>query len=598
MKELHDVLSSVWGYRDLRPMQERVVRSVLDGRDTLALLPTGGGKSICFQLPALMQGRCCLVVSPLIALMKDQVGRLRDRGVRAVALTAGMRHEELDVALENCALGHCDFLYVSPERLGSELFRARVHRLPIGLIAVDEAHCISQWGYDFRPAYLGIGALRDHFPDVPVIALTATATERVVADIQERLRFRAPNVVRGDFRRPELTFWVTRAEDKLGRLLRIAERTDGGGIVYVRQRREAVRLAERLKDAGLSAAPYHAGLPLEERDRTQRAWTEGTTRFVIATNAFGMGIDKGDVRSVVHWGPPDDLESYYQEAGRAGRDGRPAHAILLVDQGDGVRLEERVRSGFPSLAQVRACLQAFADMQRIPLGGGVDETFPVDLRAVAARMGTGLRTAAQAFKVLELNGDLALSDGFRDPSRLLVTGTPQAVHGLQRQRHPAAPLLEAVLRLHGGVFEQPTVIEEERLAQAVSWSVDRVKGTLSALQEAGLLEYRPRHSGPAVTLLVPRRDAATLMPDPAVMRDREARALERMNAMRGYFERRDTCREQMLLTYFDATSGTPCGRCDVCAARARIPGPVIAAEPSPDLKRTRWERDADPDPSS
>ena len=589
MKDLHDVLSRIWGFQDLRPMQEQVVRSVLQGRDTLALLPTGGGKSLCFQLPALMQGGCCLVVSPLIALMKDQVQRLRERGVRAVALTAGMRREELDVALENCALGHCDFLYVSPERLGSDLFRARVDRLPITLIAIDEAHCISQWGYDFRPAYLAIGDLREHFPEVPVIALTATATERVVTDIQERLRFREPHVLRGDFRRPELTFWVSRGEDKLGRLLRIAERTTGGAIVYVRQRREALRISNRLTDAGFSAAPYHAGLPLEERDRTQRAWTQGSVRFVIATNAFGMGIDKGDVRTVVHWGPPDDLESYYQEAGRAGRDGEASHAILLVDQGDGRRLEERVRGSFPSLHEVRACLQSFADMHRIPLSGGMDETFALDLRGIAERMGTNVRTAAQALKVLELNGDLALSDGFRDPSRVHFVGSPREVHQLQGQRHPSAPLLEAVLRTYGGVFEQPTVIEEERLARMIGWSTEAVRQTLKASQEAGILEYRPRNTGPAATLLTPRRDAATLMPDPAVMRDREGRALERMDRMRSYFERGDVCRETTLLAYFGAQPPEACGHCDVCVARAK--GPAIASEPVVDLERLRWERD-------
>ncbi|MCB0768552.1 MAG: RecQ family ATP-dependent DNA helicase, partial [Flavobacteriales bacterium] len=442
---------------------------------------------------------------------------------------------------------------------------------------------------DFRPAYLAIGGLRDRSPGVPVIALTATATQRVVADIQERLHFREPHVLRGDFRRPELTFWVSRGEDKLGRLLRIAERTAGSGIVYVRQRREALRLADRLKDAGHGAAPYHAGLPIEERDRVQRAWKNGDVRFVIATNAFGMGIDKGDVRVVVHWGPPDDLESYYQEAGRAGRDGQPAHAILLVDQGDGRRLEERVRGAFPTVQEVRACLQAFADMHRIPLSGGMDETFALDLRGIASRMGANVRTAAQSFKVLELNGDLALSDGFRDPSRLLITGPPREIHQLQRQGHPAAPLLEVILRTYGGVFEQPTAIEEERLSRAVGWSVDRVRATLQACQEAGLLEYRPRCNGPAATLLVPRRDAGTLMPDPSVMRDREKRALDRMNAMRSYFERNEMCRETSLLSYFDAVPSAPCGRCDVCLGGTNASR--FKAGPDTDLERSRWERD-------
>lgn len=303
MRDIHTVLRETWGYPGFRPMQEQVVRSALGGNDTLALLPTGGGKSLCFQVPALAMGKLCIVVSPLIALMKDQVQRLKQHGVRAVAATSGMAPVEIDNALESAANGKLDFLYVSPERLGSELFKARLPRMPLGLIAVDEAHCISQWGYDFRPAYLLIGALRETHPEVPVLALTASATPEVAKDIMERLAFRKPNLIQGSFSRPELTLWASHAEDKLGRLLRIAHKLPGSGIVYLRNRRGTVRTAQFLQQHGIRAAAYHAGLALEERDRVQQEWTSGNIRFVAATNAFGMGIDKADVRCVVHLEP-------------------------------------------------------------------------------------------------------------------------------------------------------------------------------------------------------------------------------------------------------------------------------------------------------
>src|SRR5436190_6368556 len=418
--DIHSVLRKHWGYDHFRPMQEEVIRSVLEGRDTLALLPTGGGKSLCFQVPALAMGKLCLVVSPLIALMKDQVERLRSMGIAARAIVSGMAYAEIDNALESAAAGKLAFLYVSPERLGSELFQARLHRLPLGLIAVDEAHCLSQWGYDFRPSYLKVHEVREKRPDVPVLALTATATPAVAADIMDKLSFAKPNMLCGDFHRPELVLWASKGEDKLGRLLKITENVPGTSIVYVRERKGTVRASRFLEQHGVRAAAYHAGLSGDERGRVQRAWTSGDVRCVAATNAFGMGIDTADVRAGVHLDPPSDLESYYQEAGRGGRDGEQAYAFLLIGPGDEQRLRERVRNAFPELREIRRVYQAFADMNGIALGSGMMESYELDLRALADRTTLPIVTVSQAIKALELDGKLVLSEGSRSPSRVLI----------------------------------------------------------------------------------------------------------------------------------------------------------------------------------
>ncbi|MBK6369629.1 MAG: ATP-dependent DNA helicase RecQ [Flavobacteriales bacterium] len=400
-QDIHAVLERVWGYTQFRPKQEEIIRSVLAGKDTMALLPTGGGKSICFQVPALAMGRMCLVISPLIALMKDQVSRLKKQGVAARAIVSSMRPEEIDNALESAALGKYAFLYVSPERLASELFKARLPRLPLGLIAVDEAHCISQWGYDFRPAYLNIAEVRIVRPDVPVIALTASATPQVAADIMQRLAFAKPTLIRGSFYRPELTLWLSRSEDKQGRLLRIFHHVPGTAIVYVRDRRSTIRIANFLSQHGISAAGYHAGLPPEERDRIQQEWTSGQVRCIVATNAFGMGIDKADVRAVVHMEPPADLESYYQEAGRAGRDGRSSYAFLLTGPGDVERMEERLLASFPALEHVRKVYQAFANLHGIALGSGLLQAYAVELQELVTRTKLPPLTITHSLKALE-----------------------------------------------------------------------------------------------------------------------------------------------------------------------------------------------------
>ena len=599
VEDIHSVLERVWGYQRFRPRQEEIIRAALAGKDTLALLPTGGGKSLCFQVPALAMGGLCLVVSPLIALMKDQVSRLKKLGVPARAIISTMSAAEIDNALESAALGKYAFLYVSPERLASDLFLARLPRLPLCLIAVDEAHCISQWGYDFRPSYHNIGEVRKLRPEVPVLALTASATEAVAQDIMERLAFKAPHLIRGSFQRPELTLWISKGEDKQGRLLRVLRHVPGTAIVYVRERRSTTRIATLLQQQGVSAAAYHAGLASEERDRIQQQWTDGTLRCMVATNAFGMGIDKADVRVVVHLEPPPDLESYYQEAGRAGRDGQPSFAFLLTGPGDRKKMEERFTGSYPSLEHVRKVYQAFADVHGIALGSGLLETYPVDTRALAARTGLPALTISHSLKALELDGKLSLSDGVRSPSRVFIIADQRLIYGMRVNDSRNGPLLEALLRTYGGLYEEPVLIDELRLAKSLKWQSETVIKRLKEMDQQRVLSYKQRSDAPTATLLTPRADAQRMVLDPAALAQRKQRALDRMNAMIAFVDNNDECRSRRLIRYFGEEQSTDCGTCDVCQQRVAYKKSTIsgasAAEPlglsQEAAKAMRWEMD-------
>ncbi|MBP7407732.1 MAG: RecQ family ATP-dependent DNA helicase [Flavobacteriales bacterium] len=595
---LHSVLKKHWGFTAFRPVQERVMLQVLNGKDTLALLPTGGGKSLCFQVPTMVTGKLCLVVSPLIALMKDQVERLRSKGIAARAITSDMRWAEIDNTLESAAVGKLSFLYVSPERLASELFLARLPRMPLGLIAVDEAHCISQWGYDFRPSYLKIRQVREQVPKVPLLALTASATAAVASDIMQQLGFATPNLLRGDFRRPELVLWVSRGEDKQGRLLRIMLNVPGTSIVYMRERKGTVRIAQFLRQHGIAAEAYHAGLAPKERDRIQQAWMNGSLRCVVATNAFGMGIDKADVRSVVHMEAPPDLESYYQEAGRGGRDGKTAHAFLLVGPGDEERAMERVKLGFPAMTDVRRSYQAFTDMNGIALGAGLFEAYPLDLRAIADRTKLPISTVAHSFKALELDGHLVLSEGARSPSRVFLLADQRTVYAMRVNDQRNGPTLEALLRLYGGLFEEAATIDEARIARLIEKPVAEVEQRLHDLARLKVLSYKPRSDHPSATLQQPRKDADRLTMDPAALRDREQRSAQRLDAMLAYMSSNDRCRMVMLLSYFDEHGSSDCGQCDVCRSLKNYGGqtdPSITAEPlahyQRDIETERYMRD-------
>ncbi|MCB9183495.1 MAG: RecQ family ATP-dependent DNA helicase [Flavobacteriales bacterium] len=591
-----EVLKRHWGYEAFRPMQADIVRSVLNGQDTLALLPTGGGKSICYQVPALCIGKLCLVISPLIALMKDQVEHLRARGIAARQITAGMRWAEIDNTLEAAALGKLSFLYLSPERLATEVLQARLPRMPIGLIAVDEAHCISQWGYDFRPSYRRIAEARTLLPGVPVIALTASATPVVADDIMEQLGFTTRNLLRGSFARPELVLWVSRGEDRMGRLLRIMQRTQGAAIVYMRERKGTTRIAHFLQHHGISAAAYHAGLSGAERDRIQQDWMTDRTRCVVATNAFGMGIDKPDVRCVVHMEPPPDLESYYQEAGRAGRDGRASHAFLLTGPGDEERAQEKIRHGFPALEEVRRVYQSLADAHGIALGSGLHESYAVDISDLAKRTALRAPVVAHALQALELGGIITLSEGTRSPSRALFTAPSDVVYRMRVGDARNGPLVEAMLRLHGGLFEEAALIDEGRLAKVLDKPEAWVTERLHELDRLGVVSYRPRTDAPSATLLMPRLDAARLTLDPEALRERQRRATDRLDAVLAFLRETGRCRMAKVLAYFGETDAPRCGHCDNCKAHARTAGAGdTAAEPMGEYDRDRlgerWRRD-------
>lgn len=581
VRDIHEVLRTHWGYGAFRPVQEEVVRSVMAGRDTLALLPTGGGKSLCFQVPALALGKLCVVISPLIALMKDQVERLQKLGIPARAIVSGMSYAEIDNALESAALGKLSFLYIAPERIGSELFQARLDRLPLGLIAVDEAHCITQWGHDFRPAYRNIAKIRESHPQVPVIALTASATPAVVSDILAQLAFKVPHVLRAPFQRPELVLWVSYGEDKHGRLLRIMEHSPGSAIVYMRDRKGTMRLAQYLREHGIPALAYHAGMSTAERDKVQQDWTSGAQRVVVATNAFGMGIDKADVRTVVHMDLPDDPESYYQEAGRGGRDGKTAHAFLLLAPGDEDALRERMNRSFPTIAEVRRTYQAFADMNRIAMGSGFLETYELDLGTLADRAALSPMVVSNCLKVLELDGRLTRSDGLRSPSRVLIVTSPQVIYHMRVNDRRNGPLIELLLRLHGGLYEEPALIDETRLARMLEWDLKKVTTRLKELDQQRVISYRPKSDRPSITLLLPRSDAQRLTPDAQALTAREARALQRMEAMIHYAQDRRTCRARQLIEYFGESMDHDCGKCDAC--RDQRPAPSHSNTPVDNL---------------
>ena len=566
----HDILKRYWGYPEFRPLQEEIILSVLDGRDTLALLPTGGGKSVCFQVPALALGGVCIVVTPLVSLMKDQVAHLKANGIKAAAIYSGLSREEILSVMSN-ALYDPDFrfLYVSPERLRTETFLLNLPKIPVRMSAVDEAHCISQWGYDFRPPYLQIAEIRPLFPEVPVLALTATATPEVVRDIQQKLRFKEENVFQKSFKRDNLTYFVVKESDKNGRMLRIMQRYPGTGVVYVRNRRKTQEVAEFLQQNGISADYYHAGLEARARDRKQDAWMTGKTRVIVATNAFGMGIDKPDVRFVVHLDIPDTLEAYFQEAGRGGRDLKPSVAILLYDEYDLRQLRRNFTLSFPTLEKVREVYEYLCQHYKIPMGDGKNRTYPFSLSQHARELKMDAAQYYNALKFLEKTGSLVVSEHLRESSKIHFK-----MDGEELMRYyPLHPQLEEfvklLLRSYAGVFTQFVNIQEEVLAQRAGLTVAQVEENLKALRADKVLSYEPQSEIPLIMFLENRVEAKHLFFDPKDYDDRKQRAQERLEAVIRYVTTDHICRSRQLLSYFGETKSTPCGSCDVCLARKK-----------------------------
>ncbi|MGI4738076.1 MAG: RecQ family ATP-dependent DNA helicase [Janthinobacterium lividum] len=569
------VLRQYWGHQEFRPGQQDIIEAVLAGHDALALLPTGGGKSVCFQVPALVRPGLCVVVTPLIALMRDQVENLRKRGLKAEAVYAGMSHQEIDQALDNCVYGReVKFLYVSPERLLTDLFRARVARMQVGLLAIDEAHCLSQWGYDFRPPYLRIAELRALLPpEVPCIALTATATGQVRQDIVEKLHFRPGyGIFTQSFARPKLSYSVLQTEDKQRRLLEVLRGVGPGktGIVYARTRRQAEDTAAWLSQQGLPAAAYHAGLAAEQRTRTQQAWLTDKTRIIVATNAFGMGIDKPDVRVVAHLDAPATLEAYYQEAGRAGRDGLYAFAVLLSGPADADGLRRQATLAHPPPDVVRRVYQALANYSRTAVGGGELVAFDFDLGIFAETYRLKAVDAHHALKVLEQQGFVQLTEAVNQPARVQLISNQQDLYQFQVANAQHDLLIKALLRLYGGeLFVAFQGIAESALARHLRQSTQDVARQLRYLHSTGVLHYQPRRELPQALFTTPRYDAAQLPLDERRLQAAKQLTEHQTAAVIAYAAGTTQCRQQTLLAYFDEPDAPACGVCDVCLARKK-----------------------------
>ncbi|MEE1104067.1 MAG: ATP-dependent DNA helicase RecQ [Alistipes sp.] len=485
-----------WRYSEFRPAQEQIISSVLAGRDTLALMPTGGGKSLTYQVPTMARKGVCIVVTPLIALMKDQVDRLRKLGISAVAIHSGMSYSKIDIALDNCVYGDVKFLYIAPERLATETFRLRVQRMNVSLLAVDEAHCISQWGYDFRPSYLRIAEVRKMLPEVPILALTASATDMVTKDIMKHLGFKEEHIIRSSFARPNLSYAVRHTDDKNEQLLRIVNNVTGSGIVYMQSREGCEQVATFLQENGISASYYHAGLPHAEREIRQEEWTSGKTRIVVATNAFGMGIDKADVRFVVHYTMSDSLESYYQEAGRAGRDGKRSYAVMLVASNDSSRISKHFSDEFPPLEQIKLIYEKVCDYVQVAVGDGLYASYIFNIHDFCRREHIHISRVRAALKLLQQNNYLTLTEEVDNPARIIFTTGRDDLYKIRVCQDELDNIIRVILRLYDGVFTEFRSIDEKQIAAISGYTIDKVRELLKRMWQMRIIRYIPANTTP------------------------------------------------------------------------------------------------------
>ena len=566
MSSYRDILKHYWGYDDFRGIQRDIIESIGLGRDTLGLMPTGGGKSITFQVPALAMEGVCIVVTPLIALMKDQVHHLRQTGIRAAAIYSGMQHDDILRVLENCILGSTKLLYVSPERLSSQLFQTKLRHMRVSFITVDEAHCISQWGYDFRPSYLEIAAIRHLLPGVPVLALTATATPQVVDDIQERLEFRQKNVFRMSFERKNLAYLVRNTPDKHYELIHILEQQPGAAIVYVRSRRHAREIAEQLGEAGLSATFYHAGLDYADKDSRQRDWQHDRVRIMVATNAFGMGIDKPDVRVVVHYDCPDSLEAYFQEAGRAGRDGQPAQAILLYNNSDNGKLTKRIDDTFPPRDYIREVYEHLAYYYQIAVGDGYGVSREFNIEEFCQRFRHFPIRVHSALQILQRAGYIDYDEEADHQARVRFLVSRDDLYRLHQVSPDEERVIVSLLRNYGGLFADYGYIDEGIVARQAGLSQPQAYDILKRLSQRHLISFIPRKQVPYIRYLQRREDQASIRLSREVYEDRQEQYRLRIQSMLHYAQSTDTCRSRLLLRYFGETTSHDCHQCDVCLA--------------------------------
>ena len=566
---IYQTLEKWWGYKEFRSGQREVIERVLEGHDTLALMPTGAGKSLLYQVPTMAREGICVVVTPLVALMKDQVDGLHRRGINAVALHGGLSPRSIDIALDNCVYGDVKFLYVAPERLRSEIFVARVQKMNVSLIAIDEAHCISQWGYDFRPSYLEIGRLRRLVPDAPVLALTASATERVAQDIMRLLAFKDGGIVRSGYARPNVSFVVRRCDDKREQLARVLSNVEGSSIVYVRSRERAVKVCEWLTEQGFSAQFYHAGLPYEERALRQDEWQRGVKRVMVATNAFGMGIDKRDVRAVVHYDMCSSMEAYYQEAGRAGRDLGRSFAVLLIEGDEEEFARRRVTGDFPPLEVIKSIYGKICARMMMPYGEGKDVAREFNVYEFARAESLSVDAIRNSLKILAQNGYMTLSDERENSARLMFCVSREELYDYRIRRQEAEGVLLAVMRLYEGVFTEFRPIDVQEIALYSGYSVEKVREELKLLWRQHIIRYVPSSYSPILTLLSDRVPDSDLYISPDSYLYRKESAVERMEAMMNYALMTDGCRSRYIQEYFGEKDAVDCGVCDLCIARKK-----------------------------
>ena len=564
-----EILKQYWGYDSFRSKQEDAIHSILDAKDTLTLLPTGGGKSICFQVPALMMEGICVVISPLIALMNDQVTALKAKNIRALAITSGMSFSELDIALDNCIYGNYKFLYLSPERLESDMVQQRLKKMNINLIVVDEAHCISEWGYNFRPSYLKIAEIRE-ITTAPIIALTATATPLVVKDIQEKLKFDNENVISTSFYRDELSYVVLKQDDKDSKLIQILNRVKGTSIIYCRTRKETKRIHLLLSEYGITSHYYHAGLDVLERASKQKQWQLNHVRVMVATNAFGMGIDKNDVRLVIHNHLPFSLEAYFQEAGRAGRDRKLAYSILLYNDLDIHNLKKQINDHYPEIEIVRNVYQQIANFLGIAIGDGKHQEFPFHINEFCERYNLNQLQTYNALKLLEKEDYIKLSEAIHQPSRLFIKVTHTELYQFQIANKQYDILLKILLRSYGSLFDNFTKIQENIIAKRAQLSTQEVKDFLTNLKQIDILDYIPQNSNPKLLMLKTRVDSKYISLSKETLETRKANEEAKAASVIQYASNQYQCRCHVLQNYFGEEDNKRCGKCDVCLERNKL----------------------------
>ena len=563
MQQYLDILKQYWGYDQFRPLQGDIIQSIASGKDTLGLMPTGGGKSLTFQVPTMAMEGICVVVTPLIALMKDQVENLKKRGITAAAIFSGMTHNEILTTLDNAVFEAYKFLYVSPERLATPIFMEKIKQARVCMIAVDESHCISQWGYDFRPSYLRIADIRELLPDVPVLALTATATPEVVKDIQTQLRFREPNVFQKSFHRSNLAYVVRTVENKDENLLKILNSVSGTSVVYVRNRKRTKEIADFLNLNGISAENFHAGLKNETKDAKQSRWKSGETRVIVSTNAFGMGIDKAEVRTVIHMDLPDSLEAYFQEAGRAGRDEKKAYAVLLYNNGDAVKMRKRVSDSFPGKEMVLKVYEALGNYLQMGVGSGLDKVFAFDIGDFCTKFKLPILITYSCLKILQQAGYIELTDEQDSSSRVLFTVGKDDLYKL-KQTPEQDRLIHILLRSYTGLFTDLASINEDTIAKRLEWTRDQVYEQLIVLSKEHVIQFIPRKKTPYLTFVREREATERVVLGKEAYDDRRERYISRVKSVLDYAREENNCRNQILLAYFGEKDSKSCGKCDIC----------------------------------